>query len=54
MVDRVEVAVMPVLVGDGVKMIDGSGWGGTNVKLKTASVSKLDSGIVMCVYDVDK
>lgn len=54
LVDRVEVAVMPVLLGDGVMMIDGSGWGGTNMKLKTASVSKLDSGIVMCVYDVDK
>lgn len=54
LVDRVEVAVMPVLVGDGVKMVDGSGWGGTSKKLKTVRVNKLESGILMCVYEVDK
>ncbi|KAH7113233.1 bifunctional deaminase-reductase domain-containing protein [Dendryphion nanum] len=52
LVDRVEVAVMPVLVGEGIKFADGRSWGGAAKDLKLVSVEKLDSGILMCVYDV--
>ncbi|KAF2247661.1 bifunctional deaminase-reductase domain-containing protein [Trematosphaeria pertusa] len=52
LVDIVEVAVMPVLIGSGVKMVasgDGESraWG-----LKVAKVERLASGILMCKYDV--
>jgi dihydrofolate reductase len=48
LVDAVEVAIMPVLIGDGVKMISGtkaSSW-----KLKLDEVDRLDSGIIMTKY----
>ena len=50
LVDTVEVAIMPVLLSRGVKMVsDGEG----NVwRLKLRSVEKLKSGILMCEYDV--
>lgn len=50
LVDTVEVAIMPVLIGDGVKMI--SGTTASTWKLKLDEVEKLDSGIVMTKYSV--
>lgn len=50
LVDAVDVAVMPVVLGDGINMIGGSGqW-----KLKLETLEKLDSGILMTRYSVIK
>lgn len=50
LVDAVDVAVMPVLLGDGVKMIGASGiW-----KLELETLEKLNSGILMTRYSVIK
>jgi dihydrofolate reductase len=51
LVDMIEVAIMPVVLGSGVKMVangdDGNGW-----KLVLDNVEKLESGILMCKYHV--
>lgn len=50
LVDAVDVAVMPVVLGDGVKMLGASGqW-----KLALETFEKLDSGILMTRYSVIK
>ncbi|KAJ9652463.1 hypothetical protein H2198_008286 [Neophaeococcomyces mojaviensis] len=50
LVDTIEVAIMPVLLGEGVKMIcDGSA---NEWRLKLRGIEKLKSGILMCEYDV--
>jgi len=51
LVDILEVAIMPVVLGSGVKMVadgkDGNEW-----KLSLDTVEKLESGILMCKYNV--
>jgi dihydrofolate reductase len=51
LVDTVEVAVMPVLLGDGVPLI---GRGGRSAALRLASSRALPSGIVMLTYEVTR
>lgn len=54
--DGVEVAIMPVVIGEGVKMIDSSGVQSSSTKrawkLKLVSVEKKETGIVMTKYEV--
>lgn len=53
LLDAVHVAVMPVLLGSGFKLISGeSKSGGGSYKLALCSVDKLDSGILMTRYNV--
>jgi dihydrofolate reductase len=50
LVDTVEVAIMPVMIGKGIKMVADApkeGW-----KLKLDTVETLESGILMCKYTV--
>lgn len=50
-VDTVEVSVMPALLGDGVKLLPGSG---AQTKLKLSSQKIYQSGIVSLAYEVRK
>lgn len=50
LVDVVEVAIMPVLIGSGIKLVAGEEEG--NWKLKLESVERLDSGILMTRHTV--
>ncbi|KAF2014561.1 riboflavin biosynthesis protein RibD domain-containing protein [Aaosphaeria arxii CBS 175.79] len=53
LVDTVETAIMPVLIGEGVKMVGGSAAGDkkTTMKLSLESTRRLSgSGILMCTY----
>lgn len=53
LLDTVEVAVMPVIIGDGIKMIAGaSATGNDSWKLELRKADALESGILMCKYDV--
>ncbi|KFY68896.1 hypothetical protein V496_00719 [Pseudogymnoascus sp. VKM F-4515 (FW-2607)] len=55
LLDTVELAVMPVIIGDGIKMISSaSKEGNCSWKLKLRSVDALESGILMCKHDVIK
>lgn len=55
LLDTVEVAVMPVIIGSGIKMIAGtSGEGNYPWKLEMRNVDALKSGIMMCKHDVIK
>ncbi|KAK5659868.1 hypothetical protein OQA88_13331 [Cercophora sp. LCS_1] len=47
LVDVVEAAVMPVVIGEGIKMVGGLG---SMKRLKLESVEKLESGILMTKY----
>lgn len=50
LVDALEVAVMPVVIGEGVKMIEFVGGG--EIKLRLESVEGKESGIIMTRYAV--
>lgn len=55
LLDTVEVAVMPVIIGDGIKMIaNASADGNHSWKLELRNVGALESGILMCKHDVIK
>ncbi|KAH6714871.1 bifunctional deaminase-reductase domain-containing protein [Leptodontidium sp. MPI-SDFR-AT-0119] len=55
LLDTVEVAVMPVIIGDGIKMIaSASAEGNYPWKLELRNVDALESGILMCKHDVMK
>lgn len=55
LLDTVEMAVMPVIIGDGIKMIAGASEEGNYPwKLKLRNVDALKSGILMCKHDVIK
>jgi dihydrofolate reductase len=51
LVDSLEVAVMPVVIGEGVKMVEMQGGGGA-VKLTLEGVEAKSSGILMTRYEV--
>jgi dihydrofolate reductase len=48
LVDTVEVAVMPVLLGEGIPLLPG----GAHVELVLSALKRLPSGIVMLAYSV--
>lgn len=48
-VDTIEVALMPVLLGGGIPLV---AVGGSSVRLRRTHVESLDSGIVLLKYDV--
>lgn len=50
LVDTVEVAIMPVLLGQGIPMLAP---GASSASLKLTSCVQLQSGIVMLTYDTD-
>lgn len=53
LLDAVDAAVMPVLLGSGFKLItEGLAKGGSTYKLSLRSFDKLDSGVLMTKYDV--
>ncbi|ROT38214.1 dihydrofolate reductase [Sodiomyces alkalinus F11] len=56
LVDSIEAAVMPVVLGDGIKMIASLSPGESNRswRLRLRGVDQLDSGILMTRYDVLK
>ncbi|KFY41330.1 hypothetical protein V494_03068 [Pseudogymnoascus sp. VKM F-4513 (FW-928)] len=55
LLDTVEMAVMPVIIGDGIKMIASAAAEGKSPwKLKLRNVDALESGILMCQHDVIK
>ena len=48
----IEVAIMPVLLQDGVKLMTGKKESALKPKLELGSVNKLETGILMCRYNV--
>ncbi|KAK4175295.1 dihydrofolate reductase-like domain-containing protein [Triangularia setosa] len=54
LVDVVEAAVMPVVLGEGIKMFDvlGNGGKGEGWKFKLGGMERKETGIMMVCYDV--